>query len=288
MTKMPFVSVVIPAYNHQSYVRQAILSVLEQDYADFEVIVIDDGSTDKTPAIAEEVLSGGKKPYNFVRQENMGAHAALNVGVGLANGEFISILNSDDFYLQGRLSRFVTAALENRYNFLFSKVLHVGENGKTASLFLPMVSSYRNSLKTMEWFPTKSFELLRYNYTVSTGNFFFSRKLYDKIGGFDNYGLCHDWDFILKALLYEEPFFIDEFLMSYRIHGKNTIIADNKDNIKGEIETEKILLNYFQRAGNTQNYLAPCRSNWGSYWSYFVKRYMAFAYSFESLIPYLL
>lgn len=287
MTKLPFVSVVIPTYNHQSYVRQALLSVLEQDYADFELIVIDDGSTDKTPDIVEAVLSGHKKPCNFVRQENQGAHAALNKGVALAKGEFISILNSDDFYLQGRLSRLAVAARGNRSNFLFSKVLHVVENGKPAALSHPLVAVYREALGAKEWFPTNSFELLRYNYAVTTGNFFFSRRLYEKVGGFANYGLCHDWDFILKTLICEEPLFIDDFLISYRIHGKNTIIVDNRDNKKGEIETERILLNYFQMAENPLNGLAPCRRNWGNYWSYFVRKHMGFASYFDVLKPFI-
>lgn len=288
MSKLPFVSVIIPSYNHQAYIRQALVSVLEQDYPEFEVIVIDDGSVDKTPDIAEEILSKKKKPCNFIRQENQGAHAALTTGIGLANGEFISILNSDDFYLRGRLSKSVAAALENNSNFVFSKVLHVVENGKQAPLSLPMVSSYRSSLEVKEWFPTKSFELLRYNYAVTTGNFFFSRKLYDRVGAFKNYGLCHDWDFLLRTLICEEPFFIDEFLMGYRIHGKNTITTGNKDNKKGEFETGKILLNYFKMAETPLNRLAPCRSNWGSYWPYFVKKHMPFAFFFEGLRPFLL
>lgn len=287
MEKTPLVSVVIPTYNHENYVKKALLSVIRQDYTNFEIIAIDDGSTDRTPDIAEEILCKNSTPYKLIKQKNQGAHIALNIGIGSADGEFISILNSDDFYCKSRLSIFVTAALESKSNFLFSKVRHIWKNGTTIMPFFPMVVSYRNSLEAKELFPTKNFELLRYNYAVTSGNFFFSRELYDKIGGFADYRLCHDWDFILKALIFEEPFFINEYLMSYRIHGKNAIIVDNMDSKLRESETESILLNYLKMAVNPQNKLSPCWKNWGRYWSYFANTYTEYAPYYEVLRPFL-
>jgi len=279
--KLPLVSVIIPAYNHQDYIEEAICSVLEQDYSNLEVIVVDDGSTDETPNIVEKVLNKSRKPNKYIKQRNQGAHVALNEGIRLAKGEFISILNSDDFYQDGRITKFVITAFQTKADFLFSKVRHIGEKGEILPLSFPMVSIYHNALEEKEWFPTKSFELLRYNYSISTGNFFFSRRLYEILGGFNNYKLCHDWDFILRALIYDEPFFVDETLMSYRVHGQNTIITEAENNIR-EIETSRIISNYVEMAQTPQNDLAPCWKNWGRYWSYFTKKYMSYAFHMKS------
>lgn len=287
MKELPLVSVIIPTYNHQDYVKEAILSVSAQDYPNLEVIVVDDGSTDKTPDIVKDVLFNIARPHKFIRQENSGAHNAINKGVSLSSGEFISILNSDDWYQKNRLSVFVAAACEKKADFIFSRVTHVGKDGEIVASSHPFVSSYQNSLEAASWFPTKSFELLRYNFSITTGNFFFGKELYEKIGGFEDYRLCHDWDFILKALIYCEPLFIDKSLMSYRITGENTIIVQNENNVRGEIETKKILLNYLKISETPENYLAPCRKNWNHYWSYFVKKHMSFAKNYEELNPYL-
>lgn len=96
---MPTVSVVIPTFNRSNLVLEAVDSVLNQTYKDYEIIVIDDGSTDNT--------SGILKPYmgriRYVYQENQGASAAKNKGIQLARGKWISILDSDDLWLPTKL-----------------------------------------------------------------------------------------------------------------------------------------------------------------------------------------
>lgn len=96
---MPKVSVVIPTYNRVSLISECIESVLRQTYKDFEVIVVDDGSTDDT----EEVL----KPYHgrirYIRQENAGVATARNRGVLEATGEYVAFLDSDDQWFENKL-----------------------------------------------------------------------------------------------------------------------------------------------------------------------------------------
>ena len=71
-------------------------------------------------------------------------------------------------------------------------------------------------------YPTNGYALLKNQIAIMTGNFAFSRKLYEKLSGFRHYRYVHDWDFILRALFYTEPCYLREPLYSYRIHGDNT------------------------------------------------------------------
>lgn len=95
----PTVSVVVPTFNRASRVINAIESILRQTYTDFEIIVVDDGSTDDTP----ERLKAYAGRINYVRQENRGPSAAQNKGVALATGKWVAILGDDDEWLPTKL-----------------------------------------------------------------------------------------------------------------------------------------------------------------------------------------
>ncbi|HZM98290.1 MAG TPA: glycosyltransferase, partial [Pyrinomonadaceae bacterium] len=96
----PAVSVVIPVYNGENYLRLALESVLRQTFQDLEIIVIDDGSKDSTPDIAQ---SFGER-VRYVRQENAGVAAAVNHGIRLARGRYFAWLSHDDLWAPEKLS----------------------------------------------------------------------------------------------------------------------------------------------------------------------------------------
>ena len=96
---MPTVSVVIPSYNRARLLREAIDSVLAQDFDDFELIVVDDGSTDETPRVLESYAQ-----ILVVRQAHSGVSAARNAGIGTASGQLLAFLDSDDLWLPEKLS----------------------------------------------------------------------------------------------------------------------------------------------------------------------------------------
>jgi glycosyltransferase involved in cell wall biosynthesis len=97
----PLISVIMPAYNRADYIRQAVESVLSQEGPPFELIVVDDGSTDSTPDI---VRGYPFESVRLLRQENQGPGAARNAGLKIARGELIAFLDSDDYYLPGKLA----------------------------------------------------------------------------------------------------------------------------------------------------------------------------------------
>jgi len=109
MPRPPLVSVIIPTHNRAWSLARAVDSVLAQDHADFELIVVDDGSTDQTP----ELLSGYGDRLTVIRQPNRGVSAARNAGIGLAKGELIAFLDSDDQWLVPKLTAQVAFFRDN-------------------------------------------------------------------------------------------------------------------------------------------------------------------------------
>lgn len=99
---MPTVSVVIPTRNRARFLREALGSVVKQDFADFEVLVVDDGSTDDTGVVPSSL---GDPRVSYIHQENAGRSAARNRGIAVARGRYLAFLDDDDTYLPTKLGR---------------------------------------------------------------------------------------------------------------------------------------------------------------------------------------
>lgn len=115
----PLVSVVIPAFNTESFISEALASVLAQGVADLEILVIDDGSTDATAERAAETDG-----VRVIRRPNGGIGAARNTGVSVAEGEFIAFLDSDDVWTGGRLSKMLRAI--DSFEAVFGQAVQFG------------------------------------------------------------------------------------------------------------------------------------------------------------------
>ena len=267
MINPPLISVVMPAYNHERYIELAIQSILDQDYPELEIVVIDDGSSDKTVNAAERTLERGNRTFRLVRQDNVGAHIALNRGILMSYGEYIAILNSDDQFLPKRLSRMQNVLANENRRFAFSKVSHIDSKGFPH----PYQVHYLRTMEEAKQFPNLDFELLRNNIAATTSNFFFHRSLYDQIGDFSPFMTCHDWDYILRVLLIEEPLFVNEILLEYRIHPQGTLQL-NLNKVNDEVE--QIMLSYLENVNNAKNPFSPGPLQWGDYWNFFSENYL--------------
>ncbi len=127
----PTVSVAIKAYNHAEYVHQSIASVLEQSFQDFEIVVTDDGSTDGTADVIARFTDPRIRFERFER--NRGISAAMNATTARVRGEFVAILNSDDFALPGRLQTQVAFLRAHpQIAAVFGRPRRVGERGELA------------------------------------------------------------------------------------------------------------------------------------------------------------
>lgn len=126
MVRVPEVSVIIPAYNSADYIEESVESVLNQTFTGFEIIIIDDGSTDNTA----EVLTRFSRDVTYVKQDNRGPSAARNKGISLSRGEYLSFLDSDDLFLPNHLEELITFLKEYiQVGFVFSDLELFALNG---------------------------------------------------------------------------------------------------------------------------------------------------------------
>ena len=258
------VSVVLPVYNHERYVGDAIRSVLAQDVPPLELIVIDDGSTDQSASAARQAMEGAAIRCHFLARENRGAAATLNQAVQLARGDFIQPLNSDDLLGPGRLSAMLRCVAETGAELAFSAVDCIDAAGSRIDEFDdPRVFALRCSQSNIADSETVGLSFIAANPAVSTGNLFFSRALFDRVGGFQDLRYHHDWDFVLRALWHTEPEYIGKVLYRYRFHERNTI-SELGPAKREEVDT--MMGSFLQEALSRAptHALAPCVANWGS------------------------
>lgn len=105
---MPIVSVIIPVHNAGSYIKDSLACLLNQDLWDYEIILVDDGSTDDSVRTIEAIV-GGDNRFRLVKQKNQGAGTARNVGLHMAGGQYLAFLDADDLFNHAMLSSMVEA-----------------------------------------------------------------------------------------------------------------------------------------------------------------------------------
>jgi glycosyltransferase involved in cell wall biosynthesis len=180
----PQVSVIIPTYNRSWIIKEAIDSVLAQDYKEFELIVVDDGSTDHT----SDVLDSSRNVIKVLSQKNKGVSAARNRGIAEASGQFIAFLDSDDLWLPQKLSAQVEF-FNQTPNALICQTEEVWiRNGLRVN-----PKKRHKKLSGMIFKP--SLELC----LVSPSAVMIQRSLFDRVGEFDEtLPACEDYDLWLR------------------------------------------------------------------------------------------
>ncbi|CAN7278809.1 glycosyltransferase family 2 protein [Paenibacillus sp. LjRoot56] len=224
------VSVIIPLYNHEKFISEAISSVLNQSYANLELIIIDDGSKDSSYSIAESFKDSR---IILLKHENRGAHHTINRGLEMASGEYLTILNSDDSFEKDRLEKCLNYLRTNTDTHLvcsYIKLINEVGSGLGVKKGWENMEPWPIAHKDKSFAKNKDFirNLLMSNFISTTSNMVFTKELYRHIGGMRNLRFAHDWDFALRAAEYGKCAIIESALMRYRLHGTNTINTNRK------------------------------------------------------------
>ena len=208
----PLVSVVIPAFNVGHMIEEAIDSVRKQTWQAFEIIVVDDGSSDDT---AERLGKYTALPnFTYIQQSNRGSYAARNVGIERARGEYIAFLDADDVWFPDKLARQMELMrAEPELGMVCSDYVHVDVTGKMAPSRLPLEAL----ATTRDLF----LQLLRRLF-VLTSTAVVRHAVFDRVGGFDeSVGESSDRELFLRIAREYPMGFIPHVLVYYRHHTSN-------------------------------------------------------------------
>jgi glycosyltransferase involved in cell wall biosynthesis len=214
MASAPAVSVVIATYNRAHLIAETLNSVLGQSFRDFEVIVVDDGSTDNTRDVAASF--GSRVQYIF--QSNRGPSSARNLGVLQARGAWISIQDSDDLSAPNHLSALhAYANAHPNVGMIFANGAYLGGSEHKRNTIIPGTKSRSLAHRGVELCDIFDKSIVRLQAAL------ISKPAYEKVGGHDeSLRICMDLDLSFRLLMNFPIAYIDEVVFSYRKHEGNT------------------------------------------------------------------
>lgn len=206
------VSVIIPTFNCARYITKAIESVLNQTYKDFEIIVMDDGSTDNTRELLLKYISEGKIKYYF--QNNKGQSAARNTAIKLSHGDLIALLDADDIWFPEKLKLQVNYFLDHTDVAMVHSNISIGTNDSIITPDLPIIKRHRSF---------SIFEELYLGNFVNISTVVLRRESLNVAGLFDE-GLrkAEDYDLWLRVAANFKVGYQDVVTGVYRIHNDNS------------------------------------------------------------------
>ena len=208
----PLVSVIIPAYNAENFLARTLESVLSQTYQNIEVLVIDDGSQDRTAEIVQSIAQKDSRVI-LLQQENSGVAAARNLGINNSIGEFIAPIDADDIWYPQNLEKQVQCLLqaEASVGLVYSWSVDINEKDK-------LTGDFRASNIEGNVFST----LLCHNFLGNASSTLIRRSCVENIGGYNtqlkaqNAQGCEDWDFYLRIAEIYQFKVVPEFFIGYR------------------------------------------------------------------------
>ncbi len=215
------ISVIVPTYNRQKYIKKALDSVLFQSYQNFEIIIVDDGSTDDTKSVVEDYLKDPRVFYLY--QSNQKVSMARNNGIKNSRGEYIALLDSDDYWLDSKKLEKQVNFFENNPEYLLTSggIIRVDESGRELSRVLNPTSD--RDIK----------ESMLFSCLLAPSGAMFRKSIFERIGGFNNSSdLSEDWEFFLEIGRLGKCYNFQDYFVAYLQGSQNRSNFNRKDNLK--------------------------------------------------------
>lgn len=211
-TNSPLVSVVIPAYNAEAFIEETITSVLKQTYERFEILVVDDGSCDRTAEIVSAIAERDRRVV-LLQQTNAGVAAARNSGIEHAKGEFVAPLDADDIWYPQNLEKQVRRIVDagEKVGLVYSWSIDIDEYGQPTNCI--HASRIECNVYTT---------LLLHNFIANASSVLIRKACLDRVGGYDSTLKQQqgqggeDWDLHLRIAEHYEFRVVPDFLVGYR------------------------------------------------------------------------
>lgn len=238
------VSVIIPNYNHEPFLHERIDSVLNQTFVDFEVIILDDCSSDSSRLILEQYETHPKVSHFILNERNSGStFKQWNRGINLAKGEWIWIAESDDVADPDFLSTLVDQIGQHQnLSLAFCQSYKMNDKGEVTGSWLNWTDEFDKKIFlsnfTMNGQTFIEKFLIHKNILPNASALIFRRDVYTKVGGVnENIQNCSDWELWLKILLISDVLYIGQHLNYFRYHEQSVIAkvhASRQPGVYGE------------------------------------------------------
>ena len=243
---MPLISVIIPVYNVENYLRQCLDSIINQTLKDIEIICVDDGSTDKSLDILKEYKQKDNR-ITILTQQNLHAGVARNTGYKAATGKYLSFLDSDDFFDLNMLEDMYNKAEEDGSDVVVCE--YRGYNNKTQQY----IKEYKIDpmyMKMSPFEPSKIGNQLFHFSSLNAWSKLFRKKLFDKYDlHFEECACCNDLTCVCTALaLANKISVLKKFYISYRMNQNSNLTAGR------HTHTESFLFAIQQLENNLQHF----------------------------------
>ena len=227
--KNPKVTVLMSVYNGGKYLREAIESILNQTFKDFEFLIINDGSTDRTAEILQSYDDPRIKIIN--NEKNIGLTKSLNKGLKMARGEYIARMDADDISMPERLEKELTTITNDKeIGMVTSWIDEISQ--------IVTHSDYSTRVRTTN-FPEEIFYTLLFHNCIAHSTVLFNKELVLSLGGYDeSYEQSQDYDLWIKLSRVSKIVKLREVLVRRRSH-ENTI---SRTNIQQKVNADKIFL----------------------------------------------
>ena len=223
ISNFPLVSIIIPFYNHNHFIKQTLDSILQDTYPNKAIVIINDGSSDPDDSNILKWLQENSSSIEttYIKRENKGLTKTLNELIGLAKGKYICLCASDDYLINNTLTKRVEI-LENQPN---KKVLisdNIVIDDASNILYNSNLFEMRKGRKSNYYsdFGLK-YELIK-RWGLSGACFIANKDIYGIIGKYDESLTVEDWDFFLRAVAKNLIVFYDEKVSAYRLHQNST------------------------------------------------------------------
>ena len=200
------ISIVLPVYNGERYLEESIESILQQTYSEWELLLLDDCSNDRTPVICSKYETLDSRVHYYRNERNLKLPGNLNKGLSLAKGTLLTWTSDDNRYRTNALERMYTVLKDNQADLVYASYQVMDENGV-----------YGESIKAD---PRAKDHIVGSN--VVGACFLFTRNAYEKVGEYDtDLFLVEDFDYWQRMIACEKSVAIDEILYDYRWHSES-------------------------------------------------------------------
>jgi glycosyltransferase involved in cell wall biosynthesis len=248
--KDPLVSVIIPTYNCGTFIVEAIQSVLQQTYPHYEIIVVDDGSTDNT----QDVVAPHKSRLTYIYQSNQGVVAARNLGIEHAKGDLIAFLDSDDIWFPEKLRSQVSAlAIHPEARFAFSDFLEYNQDGVVRQSrvlgWKRARSWYEQHRDNQNDWASGSLheELLRANW-IHTSTLLATKAIILQAGPFDEaFKILQDYDLWLRLARISPGVYVNQVLVGYRHRAEGLSGVGDLRNLRWNDDMRRVLEKHLRK-----------------------------------------